>query len=91
MTAATLSSLAGAVGLALLVPAIVIVIARVVIAPTAADRVVAVDVLSFLAVGLIALIALTSGVFAAIDAAAIPALIGFVATAALARYLEERP
>jgi multicomponent Na+:H+ antiporter subunit F len=56
--------------------------------PTLADRIVAIDMLVVLAIGFIAVFAARTGQTAVLDAAAVLALIGFLGTVALARYLE---
>jgi len=74
--------------LTMLVGALVIAFARVVRGPTLADRIVAVDLIGILAVGLIVVSAAATGVQAFLDAAIVIALIGFVGTVAYARYVE---
>ena len=74
--------------LTMLVAALMIAFARVVRGPTLADRIVAVDLIGILAVGLIVVSAAATGVQAFLDAAIVIALIGFVGTVAYARYVE---
>ena len=74
--------------LTMLVAALMIAFARVVRGPTLADRIVAVDLIGILAVGLIVVSAAATGVPAFLDAAIVIALIGFVGTVAYARYVE---
>jgi multicomponent Na+:H+ antiporter subunit F len=90
MTAASMVSLTASIAAALLSVALILTALRAFAGPTAADRIVALDVVSFLAVGLVALVAFETGTYALLDAAAIPALIGFVATAAVARFIDDR-
>ena len=90
MTPSTVTAAAATVALVLLTPAIVLCLARALKGPTTADRVVALDVLSFLAVGVIAALAYANETYPLLDAAAVPALVGFIATAAFARHLEGR-
>jgi multicomponent Na+:H+ antiporter subunit F len=70
-------------GLALLVSVV-----RLVRGPTLPDRVVAMDLLGVLVVGLIVVVAASTDVTATLDAAIVIALIGFVGTVAYATYVE---
>lgn len=71
--------------------AFALVFVRLVRGPSLPDRVVALDMVAFLAVGTIALWTLVTGVAAYLDAALVLALIAFVATVAFGRYIEETP
>jgi multicomponent Na+:H+ antiporter subunit F len=73
----------GALGLALLVAFV-----RLVTGPTLPDRIVAMDLLGVLVVGMIVVLAGSSGVRATLDAAIVIALIGFLGTIAYATYVE---
>ncbi len=64
--------------------------ARLVRGPGLPDRVVALDMIAYLAVGVIALWTLASGVPAYLDAALVLALIAFLATVAFARFIESQ-
>jgi multicomponent Na+:H+ antiporter subunit F len=64
--------------------------ARLVIGPTLADRVVALDGLVITLVGAIALNAARTESDLFVDAVVVIALVGFVGTAAAARFIEER-
>jgi multicomponent Na+:H+ antiporter subunit F len=79
------------IGLALASLAFLFVFVRLVRGPTLPDRVVALDMIAYLAIGVIALWTLVSGVPAYLDAAIVLALIAFLATAAFARFVEEGP
>jgi multicomponent Na+:H+ antiporter subunit F len=79
VTQATLATL----GLALLIAFI-----RLVKGPTLPDRIVAMDLFGVLVVGLIVVLAGSSGVRATLDAAIVIALIGFLGTVAYATYVE---
>jgi multicomponent Na+:H+ antiporter subunit F len=79
VTAIVLSTLA----LSLLISA-----ARLILGPTLPDRMVAVDLIGVLAVGLIVVSAAATGMRAFLDAAIVIALVGFVGTVAYARYVE---
>ena len=68
--------------------ALVIAAARLVIGPTLPDRVVAMDLIGVLVVGLIVVLAARTGVRATLDAAVVIALIGFVGTVGYATYVE---
>jgi multicomponent Na+:H+ antiporter subunit F len=70
-------------GLALLIAFI-----RLVKGPTLPDRIVATDLLGVLVVGLIVVLAGSTGVQATLDAAIVIALIGFLGTVAYATYVE---
>jgi multicomponent Na+:H+ antiporter subunit F len=74
--------------LSMLVISLLISFARLVLGPTLPDRMVAVDLIGVLAVGLIVVAAPATGVQAFLDAAIVIALIGFVGTVAYARYVE---
>ena len=56
--------------------------------PTLPDRIVAVDMLSFLVIAYIAVLVVSTGNEAFLDAASTLALITFLSTAAFARYIE---
>lgn len=71
-----------------LVTALLIACIRMVKGPTLPDRIVAMDLIGVLVIGLIVVLAATSGVREALDAAIVIALIGFVATVAYATYVE---
>jgi multicomponent Na+:H+ antiporter subunit F len=63
---------------------------RLVRGPTLADRILALDTLTVLAVGVIGVFAARTGFSLYVDIAVALALIGFVSTLALARYLLSR-
>lgn len=65
-------------------------VARLVMGPTLADRVVALDGLVITLVSAIALDAALTGSPLFVDAVVVIALVGFVGTAAAARFIEER-
>jgi multicomponent Na+:H+ antiporter subunit F len=70
-------------GLALLIAFI-----RIVRGPTLPDRIVGMDLFGVLVVGLIVVLAASTGARASLDAAIVIALIGFVGTVAYATYVE---
>jgi multicomponent Na+:H+ antiporter subunit F len=72
--------------------ALLIAVLRLMKGPTLPDRIVAMDLAGVLVVGLIVVLAASTGVRATLDAAIVIALIGFVGTVAYATYVErERP
>jgi multicomponent Na+:H+ antiporter subunit F len=72
-----------------LTAAILVAVVRLVRGPSLPDRVVAMDLIGILAVGLIVVLAASTGVRATLDAAIVIALIAFVATIAYATYVEK--
>lgn len=74
--------------LAILAVAILVALARLVKGPTLPDRVVAMDLVSVIVVGLIVVLASWTGVRATLDAALVISVIGFVSTVAYAIYIE---
>lgn len=68
--------------------AILMTVARLIKGPSLPDRVIAMDLLGVLVVGVIVVLAGSTGVRAALDAAIVIALIGFVGTVAYATYVE---
>lgn len=69
---------------------LVFAVARLLMGPTLADRVVALELVASLTVGLIAAYSVFEGVASALDVAMVLALTGFLAAIAFARYLERR-
>ncbi|HSO07013.1 MAG TPA: monovalent cation/H+ antiporter complex subunit F [Pelomicrobium sp.] len=63
---------------------------RLVLGPTAADRAVALDLITVLGTGLMAVLALLAGSELYLDVALALALVGFLGTVALARYVAAR-
>jgi multicomponent Na+:H+ antiporter subunit F len=68
--------------------ALVIAFIRLVKGPTLPDRIVAMDLFGVLVVGVIVVLAGSTGVRATLDAAIVIALVGFVGTIAYATYVE---
>jgi multicomponent Na+:H+ antiporter subunit F len=68
--------------------ALLVAVVRLVKGPTLPDRVVAMDLIGVLAVGLIVVLAASTGVRTTLDAAIVIALIAFVATVAYGTYVE---
>lgn len=90
MTPADALSLATLIALILLGLALLLSVVRIVIGPTLADRVLALDMLTVVAMGFVGAIALRTGRMLYLDIAIALALLGFLATAALARYILSR-
>ena len=82
------AALGAAAALALLGASVLLVLVRLVRGPDLANRVVALDLLSILGVGIAAAAAVVSGNAVYLDVALILALIAFVSTVAFARYAE---
>ncbi|MCL4814176.1 MAG: pH regulation protein F [Vicinamibacteraceae bacterium] len=74
--------------LVMLAVAILIALVRLLAGPSLPDRVVAMDLIGVLTVGLIVVIAAATEYRALLDAAIVIALVGFVATVAYARFVE---
>jgi len=68
--------------------ALLVTVVRLVKGPTLPDRVVAMDLVGVLVVGLIVVLAASTGVQATLDAAIVIALVAFVATVAYGTYVE---
>lgn len=75
---------------AILLAAVALALFRVVRGPTVADRVLGLDTTTLLIIGLVGVFALRSGWPLYVDIAVALALVGFVSTAAFARYLLSR-
>jgi multicomponent Na+:H+ antiporter subunit F len=82
------AALGATVALALAGAAVLLVFVRIVRGPDIANRVVAVDLLSGLGVGIAGATAVLSGDPAYLDVALVLALISFLGTVAFARYAE---
>ncbi|ANY77402.1 cation:proton antiporter [Microvirga ossetica] len=73
----------------LILGAILLGITRLMLGPTLIDRIVAIDMLTIIAISLIVLYAHVSGRFVYIDVALVYGLLSFLAVLALARFLEK--
>lgn len=73
---------------AMLTLALALAFLRVLIGPSAADRVVALDLIAIISVGMIAIYNIITEEPLFLDAAVAVALIGFLSTVAIAHYLE---
>ncbi len=58
--------------------------------PTLGDRVVALDMMTVSIIAVCGIVAVATGVYAMLDVALVLALVGFLATVALARFAERR-
>lgn len=88
MTAEGFLSVCLSVGFGLIMLSLVVAFVRLVKGPSFSDRVVALDMMSISIVAFCALYAVKTGVGSFLDIAAVVALIGFLATVALARFAE---
>ncbi len=77
-------------GLFLVMAGIALGFLRLVLGPTLADRVIALDMMTVSIVAFCAVFAIRAGTPVFIDVAMVLALVGFLTTAALARYAERR-
>lgn len=87
MSAAVFLDWTSLIALVLLAAALLISVVRIVIGPTLADRVMALDLLTVLALGFIGAVAVRTGLTLYLDIAIAVALLGFLATIAFARYI----
>jgi multicomponent Na+:H+ antiporter subunit F len=87
MSGAVFLDWASLIALVLLAAALLASVVRIVIGPTLADRVLALDLLTVLALGFIGAISVRTGLTLYLDIAIAVALLGFLATIAFARYL----
>ncbi|WP_297111768.1 cation:proton antiporter [uncultured Devosia sp.] len=87
MTAAAFIDWATLISLILLGAALLVSLVRIVIGPSLSDRVLALDLLAVVAMGFIGAIAVRTGLWLYLDIAIALALLGFLATVALARYI----
>lgn len=69
---------------------VVLAFVRLIIGPSLPDRVVALDMMTVLIVSFCGVYAIVSGDTAFVDVAIVLALVGFLATVALARFVERR-
>ncbi|WP_377295309.1 cation:proton antiporter [Rhizobium sp. SG2393] len=90
MNPAMILSTATAAALVILSVALVLTVFRIVRGPTLADRVLGLDMLVAVAIGMIAVIALRTGFTLYIDIAIALGLVGFLATIAFARFILAR-
>lgn len=90
MTPAEFLQLSTEIAFGLVLVAILMCFWRLVLGPTLADRVVALDMMTILIISVCALFTLVVDDPSFLDIVLVMALIGFLATVALARYAERR-
>lgn len=90
MTPADALSLATFIALIMHALALLLSTVRIIIGPTLADRVLALDLMTVVAMGFVGTAAIRTGLMLYLDIAIALALLGFVATIALARYILSR-
>lgn len=90
MTTADILSWTTLIALVLLGLALLVSVIRIIIGPTLADRVLALDLMTVIAMGFVGAIAVRTGLMLYLDIAIALALLGFLATVALARYIISR-
>lgn len=78
------------VSLGLLTLAMLLTIVRILRGPTAADRILGLDLITTLGIGFIGVIAIKTGFALYVDIAIALGLVGFLSTVAFARYLLKR-
>ena len=86
----TTTELAAGVALAMVGLALFLAFVRLVRGPTLPDRVVALDLMGVLVVGMITAYAVATNQPVLLDPVTVLALVGFLSTVAFARYLERR-
>lgn len=90
MSGALVLQFATQVALGLLLVGMLLAVIRLIRGPNLGDRILALDMITVLATGFIAAVAVLTGFSLYIDIAIALALVGFLATVALARYLMGR-
>lgn len=90
MSGAAVLQLATQLALGLLLIGMVLAVIRLIRGPNLGDRILALDMITVLATGFIAGVAVLTGFSLYIDIAIALALVGFLSTVALARYLLSR-
>lgn len=90
MTPADFLDLCVRAGFVMVILALVVAFFRLAVGPALADRVVALDMMTITIIGFCALFAMLVDDPAFLDVAIVLALVGFLATVALARYAERR-
>jgi multicomponent Na+:H+ antiporter subunit F len=90
MSGAQVLAIAETAAYGMIALALLLVLVRLARGPTLSDRVIALDLLAVLAVGLIAMMTLETNQPVFLDAAIVLALVAFLGTVAFGRYLERR-
>ncbi len=87
----TFLTLAANLSLAGLSIALVLTVYRVIAGPSLADRVLALDMMTAIGIGFMAVFAISTGFSLYVDIAVALALVGFLATVAFSRFIITRP
>lgn len=90
MTGAEVLNWSADIAIVLLMIALLLVIVRLALGPNLGDRILALDTVTLLAVALIGVFTVRTGLGLYLDIAIAVALVGFLATVALARYVLNR-
>ena len=90
MSAADILSWSTLIALIILGLALLISVIRIIIGPTLGDRVLALDLMTVIAMGFVGTVAIRTGLMLYLDIAIELALLGFLATVALARSILSR-
>ncbi|OEO30925.1 cation:proton antiporter [Devosia insulae DS-56] len=90
MSGAAALQLASQIALGLLLVGMLLAVIRLIRGPNLGDRILALDMITVLATGFIAAVAVLTGFSLYVDIAIALALVGFLATVAMARYLMSR-
>ena len=91
MTVAEMIDMSSAVALIVLGVALFVSTIRIIIGPTLGDRILALDLMTLVAMCFIGAVAIRTGSSLYLDIALALALLGFLATLALVRYMLSRP
>lgn len=87
MSGAVILSYGTSIALVLLTAAVLLTIIRLILGPTLGDRILALDLITVLAIGYIGTFAIRTGFTLYLDIAIAIGLLGFLSTIAFARYL----
>jgi multicomponent Na+:H+ antiporter subunit F len=90
ITPAAIVSAAAITALGILCLALLVTVWRVIVGPSLPDRILALDMLTGIAIGFIAVVAVRTGFSLYIDIAIALGLVGFLATVAFARFVLSR-
>jgi multicomponent Na+:H+ antiporter subunit F len=90
MSFPNIESVGALIALSMMSIAILLAVVRLIRGPSLPDRVVALDLISILVAGVIAIYAIETGQAAYLDVAIALALIAFLGTVAFARYIEKQ-
>lgn len=91
MTVTAIIDVSSAIALVILGVALFVATVRIVIGPSLGDRILALDLMTLVATGFVGAIAIRTGSSLYLDIALALALLGFLATLALVRYMLSRP